>query len=53
MKKHPGYRELLTDPGFEAFLWTQLLGAFNDNVFKMIVSVFAVNRAIAAGVGSR
>ncbi len=53
MKKHAGYRELLADSGFEAFLWTQLLGAFNDNVFKMIVSVFAVNRAVEAGVGSR
>jgi 1-acyl-sn-glycerol-3-phosphate acyltransferase len=53
MKSHSGYRELLADRSFEAFLWTQLLGAFNDNVFKMIVSVFAVNRAVASGVGSR
>src|ERR1019366_7779258 len=53
MKKHPGYRELLTDSGFEAFLWTQFLGAFNDNVFKMIVSVFAVDAATGANAGGR
>src|SRR5665213_931382 len=53
MKSQSGYRALLKDGGFEAFLWTQLLGAFNDNVFKMIVSVFAVNRAVGSGPGSR
>src|SRR5262249_39205888 len=40
--KTNGYRALLADTGFEAFLWTQFLGAFNDNVYKMIVSVGAV-----------
>ena len=42
---HTGYGELLADGGFRAFLWTQFLGAFNDNVFKMIVSVAAVAMA--------
>jgi acyl-[acyl-carrier-protein]-phospholipid O-acyltransferase / long-chain-fatty-acid--[acyl-carrier-protein] ligase len=49
----PGYGPLLKDAGFEAFLWTQFLGAFNDNVFKMIVSVFAVSAATGANISSR
>ena len=36
-----GYPALLGDAGFQSFLWTQFLGAFNDNVYKMIVSVAA------------
>jgi len=39
---HSSYATLLRDRGFQSFLWTQFLGAFNDNVFKMIVSVAAV-----------
>jgi acyl-[acyl-carrier-protein]-phospholipid O-acyltransferase/long-chain-fatty-acid--[acyl-carrier-protein] ligase len=39
---HSSYATLLKDRGFQSFLWTQFLGAFNDNVFKMIVSVAAV-----------
>ena len=41
------YSKLLGDGGFQSFLWTQFLAAFNDNVYKMIVQVTAV--AIAAG----
>jgi acyl-[acyl-carrier-protein]-phospholipid O-acyltransferase/long-chain-fatty-acid--[acyl-carrier-protein] ligase len=52
MKNEPGYRSLLTDWPFEAFLWTQFLGAFNDNVYKMIVSIMAV-RVAGAATGSR
>lgn len=37
------YASLLRDRGFQSFLWMQFLGAFNDNVFKMIVSVAAVS----------
>ena len=36
-----GYVGLLKNRGFQAFLWTQFLGAFNDNVYKMVVSVLA------------
>jgi len=43
------YSKLLRDGGFQAFLWTQFLAAFNDNVYKMIVQVTAV--AIAASEG--
>ncbi len=55
MKSNSGYGALLNDRGFEAFLWTQLLGAFNDNVFKMIVSLVGVsagsgNLALAGAV---
>ena len=39
---HSSYATLLRDRGFQSFLWTQFLGAFNDNVFKMIVSVAAL-----------
>ena len=53
MKTRSGYIELLSDGGFEAFLWTQFLGAFNDNVYKMIVSVFAVTAAAGGAVSSR
>ena len=53
MTNKPGYGQLLKDGGFEAFLWTQFLGAFNDNVFKMIVSVFAVSVAAGGDVSAR
>jgi acyl-[acyl-carrier-protein]-phospholipid O-acyltransferase / long-chain-fatty-acid--[acyl-carrier-protein] ligase len=36
------YRATLKTPGLPAFLWTQFLGAFNDNVFKIIVSFAAM-----------
>src|SRR5579864_1155743 len=39
------FRALLNKPGFQAFLWTQFLGAFNDNVYKIIVSMRAVHVA--------
>src|ERR1700677_936151 len=48
-----GYAALLRDGGFQSFLWTQFLGAFNDNVYKMIVSVGAVELAANQLLGSR
>ena len=39
------YARLFADGGFQAFLWTQFLGAFNDNVYKMIVSIMALRLA--------
>jgi acyl-[acyl-carrier-protein]-phospholipid O-acyltransferase / long-chain-fatty-acid--[acyl-carrier-protein] ligase len=36
------YRATLRNPGLSSFLWTQFLGAFNDNVFKIIVSFAAM-----------
>jgi acyl-[acyl-carrier-protein]-phospholipid O-acyltransferase/long-chain-fatty-acid--[acyl-carrier-protein] ligase len=52
-EKSNGYNTLLANGGFQAFLWTQFLGAFNDNVYKMIVSVGAVELAANSILGSR
>jgi acyl-[acyl-carrier-protein]-phospholipid O-acyltransferase/long-chain-fatty-acid--[acyl-carrier-protein] ligase len=48
-----GYAALLRNRGFQGFLWTQFLGAFNDNVYKMIVSVGAVELAANQVLGAR
>ncbi|MCU1327718.1 MAG: AMP-dependent synthetase and ligase [Bryobacterales bacterium] len=45
------YLTLLANGRFEAFLWTQFLGAFNDNLYKMIVSLMAIRVASQAGGG--
>ena len=47
-----GYRETLKHRGLQPFLWTQFLGAFNDNLFKIVVSMLAVHVA-AGGRGGR
>ena len=46
------YTDLLKSWGFQSFLWTQFLGVFNDNVFKMIVAMLAVHTAAGSGGGS-
>ena len=38
-----GFKDLLQNGGFQAFLWTQFLGAFNDNAYRIIVSLRAVH----------
>ena len=43
------FKDLLKNGGFHAFLWTQFLGAFNDNVYKILVSMRAVHVAANAG----
>ncbi len=48
-----GYAALLADSGFQSFLWTQFLAAFNDNVYKMIVSVGTIELAANQLLGSR
>jgi acyl-[acyl-carrier-protein]-phospholipid O-acyltransferase/long-chain-fatty-acid--[acyl-carrier-protein] ligase len=48
-----GYGALMRDGAFQAFLWTQFLAAFNDNVYKMIVSVGAVELAANQMLGAR
>ncbi|MEK6713265.1 MAG: hypothetical protein AABY41_03635, partial [Nitrospirota bacterium] len=45
------YKDLLKNFGFQSFLWTQFLGAFNDNIYKMVVSLFAVEAAVSGGNG--
>src|SRR5271166_5935340 len=46
-------KELLKNSGFQSFLWTQFLGAFNDNVYKMLVTVWAVHLAATTGTGGQ
>lgn len=45
------YRQIVGQKGTQAFLWTQFLGAFNDNVFKIAVSLIAVSAAAGSGSG--
>src|SRR5438477_5532131 len=45
------YRDTLRRPGIQPFLWTQFLGAFNDNLFKLVVSLVAVHAAVGADAG--
>ncbi|HEX4565913.1 MAG TPA: MFS transporter, partial [Vicinamibacterales bacterium] len=47
------YRETLGHRGLQPFLWTQFLGAFNDNLFKIVVSMLAVHAATDAEAGGR
>ena len=53
MKHETGYGRLLGNSRFQAFLWTQFLAAFNDNVYKMIVSVFALESVAGQAESSR
>lgn len=46
-----GYSHTLRQPGFFAFFCTQFLGAFNDNFYKMVVSLVALN-AVTNGAGN-
>jgi acyl-[acyl-carrier-protein]-phospholipid O-acyltransferase/long-chain-fatty-acid--[acyl-carrier-protein] ligase len=46
------YKTLLGFPGFRSLLLAQFLGAFNDNVFRMVVAMVALN-LVAAGGGSK
>src|SRR5580700_7517916 len=48
-----GYGALIRGGAFQSFLWTQFLAAFNDNVYKMIVSVGAVELAANQMLGAR
>src|SRR5437867_2790558 len=43
------YRQTLARTGLQPFLWTQFLGAFNDNLFKIVVSLLAVRLATTGG----
>ena len=44
------YQTTLRIPGVQSFLWTQFLGAFNDNVYKIVVSFYAI-RELGPGRG--
>src|SRR5581483_10009572 len=43
------YSDLLKSGGFQSFLWTQFLGAFNDNVSKWIITLYIIDMAIGHG----
>jgi acyl-[acyl-carrier-protein]-phospholipid O-acyltransferase/long-chain-fatty-acid--[acyl-carrier-protein] ligase len=43
------YSETLNYKGLQPFIWAQFLGAFNDNLFKIVVSLVAVRVATGAG----
>src|SRR6266705_2338944 len=45
------YHDTLKHRGFQPFLWTQFLGAFNDNLFKIVVSMLAVHMVAATRAG--
>ena len=45
------YRDTLSHRGLQPFLWTQFLGAFNDNLFKIVVSMLAVHAVAATQAG--
>ena len=46
------YRDLFQVRGFQPFVWTQFLGALNDNLYKQIVAFAAVAAAVAHGGSS-
>jgi len=47
------YSDLLRARGFQALLWTQFLGALNDSVYKIVVTLLALTAATSNGGGSR
>jgi len=47
---HGGFKAVLKNGGFHAFLWTQFLGAFNDNLYQMLVLLAAIDAGASAGV---
>ncbi|HTS31902.1 MAG TPA: acyl-[ACP]--phospholipid O-acyltransferase [Bryobacteraceae bacterium] len=46
---HGGFKDVLKNGGFHAFLWTQFFGAFNDNLYQMLVLQAAVEAGRSAG----
>ncbi|MDH3443490.1 MAG: acyl-[ACP]--phospholipid O-acyltransferase [Deltaproteobacteria bacterium] len=48
----PGsYRAILRNPGFFCFFCTQFLGAFNDNFYKIIITLVALGIPASVGGG--
>ncbi|HVN04703.1 MAG TPA: acyl-[ACP]--phospholipid O-acyltransferase [Bryobacteraceae bacterium] len=47
------FQDVLKNGGFQAFLWTQFLGAFNDNAYRIIVSLRAVHIVARADQSGR
>lgn len=47
------YIDILKNRGFFWFFWTQFLGAFNDNFYKIIVTLVALDAPAGAGGGTQ
>ncbi|MBI2181789.1 MAG: MFS transporter [Deltaproteobacteria bacterium] len=47
------YTDILKNRGFFCFFWTQFLGAFNDNFYKIIITLIALDVPAAAGGGKQ
>ena len=45
------YTDILKRRGFFCFFWTQFLGAFNDNFYKIIITLVALDIPDSAGGG--
>src|SRR4051812_31499854 len=45
------YRETLNQPGLPSVLCTHFLGAFNDNFFKIIVSLLVIRAHVGGSAG--
>ena len=45
------FSDLLRTRGFEALLWTQFLGALNDSVYKIVVTLLVVTTVSSSGGG--
>ena len=43
------FQNLIRNRGFRAFLWSQFVAAFNDNTYRMLVSLRAVHIAANGG----
>jgi acyl-[acyl-carrier-protein]-phospholipid O-acyltransferase / long-chain-fatty-acid--[acyl-carrier-protein] ligase len=50
---HGGFKDVVKNGGFLAFLCTQFLGAFNDNAYRIIVSLRAVHIVAQADQSGR
>ncbi len=50
MTSSGSYRQVLTVKGVQPFLWTQFQNAFNDNLYKIAISLLAV---VIAGSNGR
>ncbi len=46
---HGKYSDLMKSWGFQSFLWSQFLEAFNDNVYKFIFIMTALDRSAGQG----
>ncbi|MFI4955746.1 MAG: MFS transporter [Gammaproteobacteria bacterium] len=46
IKEIHSYKDLLSQKGFVAFLVTQFLGALNDNLYRLLVSLLLVETAV-------